>query len=95
MKEQYIENTFPRYFIHGVYDDGIHVDVHDRDKLIAHHIPKERADKLCEERDKAVSMIIKLAKRLDEVSPEDFNEVWYGIKRDKERLDNLLGKLGE
>lgn len=93
MKEQYVENTFLRYFIFGDYPETDKVDIHDRNKLIAHKVDRRHAELIVEDRNAAVNMIIELANRLDEISPDDFNEVWYGIKKTEQDKNDEMNKL--
>ena len=76
MKEKYIENEFPPYFEFGVHPDG-RVDLANEANDLVATVSKEHADNLIQDREKMLMMLIKLATRLDELAPEEFDKVWY------------------
>ena len=77
MREKYIEESFPRYFIFGEYDDGIHVDVASIDGDIVSKITREDARRLISERDKILDKLIKTALKFAETNDKEFTKFWY------------------
>ena len=63
MKEKYVEERFPRYFIFGDLSD------------VNGSLDDER---LISQREDVVNMVIRLAKALDEIDSRVFKSIWYG-----------------
>jgi len=80
MRQKYIEERFPRYFVFGTSADGM-VDVSSTTIDPVATVSAKQAEVLIEERKKAVNMIVRLALALDDVAPELLYELWYGSTR--------------
>jgi hypothetical protein len=78
MREKYVEERFPRYFIWGETRDG-RVDVSDvTGTYHAVHVPRKFAEHIIDERDNAVDMLVELALALDNADHDIFTKIWYG-----------------
>lgn len=77
MREKYIEERFPRYFRFGESPDGLRVDLATSEDSTVCSVTKEEADKLQQHRDAVLDMLCVLALRFAEVSPEEFDKIWY------------------
>ena len=75
MKEKYVEERFPRYFVFGSSVTEL-VDVCADSGLVA-VVREEDAQTLIKQRDDVLDMLVSLAQALDEVDKEKFNSVWY------------------
>ena len=79
MREKYVEEAYPRWFIFGEYKDG-YVDVTDPVQDIAVHVSRKDAERMIAERDKAVNALCWLALKFSEAAPKQFTQVWYDGK---------------
>lgn len=76
MKQKYIEERFPRYFIFGEDEKGnVYVSQHNKD--IVSHVSVPEAEFLIKERDRILNMLIALAQALDEENSDVFKQIWY------------------
>ena len=75
MRDKYIEERFPRYFIFG--EKGDIVDVSDPYRDIAYSLTREQANTLIAERDKVIDMLVKVTQALDKVAEETLYDIWY------------------
>ena len=64
MREKYVEDEFPRWFVFGVHPETGYVDVSDRDTDVVTHVSPEEAEKLIKERDRVIDTIYLLVKKL-------------------------------
>lgn len=78
MKEKYVEERFPRYFIFGESPDKSLVDVSDAGKDICTLISKANAESIIADRDKTVDFIFAMANAFDKADKEAFVKFWYG-----------------
>ena len=81
MRVKYIEERFQPYFIFGEYPDGIRVDIASSSNSTIATLSREQAETIIGERWEVLNMLSKLALKLDEVSPNDFDKIWYGHER--------------
>ncbi len=86
MREKYIEERFPRYFIFGESRDGLWVDVSDGEGDVAQHVSRENAGRIITDRDKIVDALVDLATAFNEADHEAWQLAWYG--------DNVSKALG-
>ncbi len=77
MREKYVEERFNRYFVFGTHRGG-EVDVACAAADTLATVSKEQAEALIADRDKVLNMLVKVALKLDEVAPDEFNKLWYG-----------------
>ena len=75
MREKYVEERFQRYFEFGEHGDG-RVDLATQNDSTVCTVTKDEAAKLMANRNDAINMLCKLALKLDEVAPEEFDKVW-------------------
>lgn len=76
MREKYIEERFPRWFIFGQTEDQQVCVSHANGDVVVTSC--EVAAELIAERDRVIDMLWKLADALDKAAPETFEEIWYG-----------------
>lgn len=77
MKDKYIEEKYPVYFVWGERVDG-HVDIATTlDDTIA-TVSQEHAEKLIQDRNDLVRRLCDMAQAFDRSSPEEFKKFWYG-----------------
>ena len=76
MRDKYIEERFPRYFIFGEDD----CDISDGQGSTIALLSKEDADIVIRDRNEVIDILIALAQKLDDIDPYTFREVWYGQK---------------
>ena len=76
MREKYVEERFPRYYIFGTYKNG-RVDVSDGKQDVAVSVTVEFADEMIAKRNIVVDMLVKLALELDRADPIAFQRIWY------------------
>jgi hypothetical protein len=62
VREKYIEDRIPRWFVFGEYDDTGNVDVADPDMDVWEDIPRRVADALVEARGRYVDEIVRIVK---------------------------------
>ena len=74
MREKYVEERFPSYFIFGSSEEG-KVDVASIDNDTVVTVTKEQADIMILSRYSLVDMLVKLA--LDEENQARFLSIWY------------------
>lgn len=82
MKEKYVEEVYPRYFIFGTHSDG-KVDVassHNDTIVTVVTVSRQQARTLIEDRDKAIDRLVELADAFDKAAPLKFKKFWYGYK---------------
>lgn len=80
MKDSYVEQRFPRYFEHGEHTDG-RVDVVSLSDDGIATVTRQQAAKLIEQRNTGIDMMCALARKLDEIAPDEFDRLWYGDKK--------------
>ena len=74
--DKYVEERYPRYFEFGAHPDG-KVDVASTKKDTLATVSKEHLANLIKDRDEVIDMLCILAAKLDEISPEEFEKIWY------------------
>lgn len=79
MREKYIEETFPRYFIFGEHPNG-NVDVSSANDDIVSNVPRDVAEKLIAQRDAVIDRLVKVSLAFSERCPDEFTKLWYGGK---------------
>jgi hypothetical protein len=77
MKEKYIEERFPPYFILGQHKDG-RVDIATMHNSTIATVSKADALTLMRDRTQIVDILTALAFALDKVDPIIFDRIWYG-----------------
>ena len=86
MREKYIEERFPRYFIFGEHKDG-RVDVTSLHHDTIDTVSKEQAKVLIEDRDKLLDALVLVAQKFDDTDHNAFNSLWYiTMLEDTEKL---------
>ncbi len=78
MKQKYIEESFPRWFVFGEGPRG--VDVSDGSRDVAAGVSAEAAKALIEDRNRILDCLIALAQALNDENPDLFGVVWYGAE---------------
>lgn len=77
MRDKYIEQDFPRYFVFGQHSDG-QVDIAtEKDSAVA-TVSHEHATRLIADRAAIVQKLCDMARAFDEAAPDAFNRFWYG-----------------
>lgn len=76
MREKYVEESFPRYFIFGEHRDGM-VDIASTKNDTVATVTREHAINLINDREAVVDRLVKIALRFAEVAPEEFSKSWY------------------
>ena len=79
MREKYVEESYPRWFVFGEYKDG-YVDVSDPVQDIAVHVSRHDAERMIAERNKAINALCLLALAFSEAAPKQFAQIWYDGK---------------
>lgn len=77
MKDKYVEQDFPHYFVFGEHLDG-RVDIATGTGSAVATVSKEDAEKLIQHRDAIVQKLCDMARAFDEASPDKFRKFWYG-----------------
>lgn len=77
MKESYIHQVFPLYFILGEYADG-DVDIATVEDNTVATVSREHALKLIAQRTEIVDALTSMALAFDAAAPEAFDKFWYG-----------------
>ena len=78
MKDKYIELRYPRYIQFGTYQDGrVCISSYQKDNIAT--VTKEQAEGLINDRDKVVDMLCEMARRFDDVCPDEFEKFWYEV----------------
>jgi len=77
MKDKYIEEKYPVYFVWGERVDG-HVDIATTSDDTIATVSQEHAEKLIQDRNDLVRRLCDMAQAFDRSSPEEFNKFWYG-----------------
>ena len=77
MREKYVEERFPRYFIFGEHPTEDTVDVSDGAKDVLAGISKENANSIIQERDTIITFLWKLADAFDKADKGAFSKFWY------------------
>jgi hypothetical protein len=77
MKDKYIEEDFPRYFVFGEHENGT-VDLATPSNDTIATVSKEHADNIIGDRDAIVSKLCAMARAFDESDPDAFTRFWYG-----------------
>ena len=77
MRAKYVEESFPRYFIHGEYSDGERVDIVSLKVDPICTVTKEEAQRLIRDRDELLDKLISVVLRFSEVNDEEFTRFWY------------------
>ena len=76
MREKYIEEKYPRYFIFGTHKDGL-VDVADTNNDTLVTVTRRQALDIISERDKIVDRLVEVCQAMDEVDHKGFSKIWY------------------
>jgi len=79
MREKYVEEEFPRYFIFGEWDDGVHVDVSDGEGDVVTHVVRSQAVAFIQQRDRLVDEVVSLL--LERFNGEPYTGVFAGWTR--------------
>lgn len=77
MKDKYIEEEFPEYFVWGKRVDG-RVDIATTSDDTVATVSQEHAEKLIQHRNDLVRRLCDMAQAFDKSSPEEFKRFWYG-----------------
>jgi len=78
MRDRYIEEEFPRYFVFGRHHDDGRVDISTvKNSTLATVSPLD-AETLIADRAAAVTMICNMARAFNAAAPDDFTKFWYG-----------------
>ena len=77
MREKYVEERFPRYMIFGEHKDGC-VDVATPNGDVVTHVSREDAQRIIQERDEVIDMLVTLALAFDDAATDTFTKLWYG-----------------
>ena len=80
MREKYVEESYPRWFIFGEYADGVHVDVASAGQDVVTHVTRAEAERLITDRNRTIDQLCKVALAFAAAAPEKFTECWYGGK---------------
>lgn len=78
MREEYILQDYPLYFVFGENIDGSAVDVADRNNPSIATLPHEQAKSIIEAHNRVVEKLVETAIAFSNASPDKFNEFWYG-----------------
>lgn len=79
MRQKYIEEDFPPYFIHGEYPDGS-VDIETIDGTVCTRISRPDAERLIHDRYAIIERLTKVALAFDRCSSAEFAACWHGNK---------------
>lgn len=74
MRNKYVEERFPRYFIFGESEDS--VDLATSSDMTRATVSRDHAANLIQDREAAIDMLSQLALKLSEVAPEEFDKIW-------------------
>jgi hypothetical protein len=77
MKDKYIEEEYPVYFVWGKRVDG-RVDIATTSDDTVATVSQEHAEKLIQDRNDLVRRLCDMAQAFDRSSPEEFKKFWYG-----------------
>jgi hypothetical protein len=77
MKDKYIEEEYPVYFVWGKRVDG-RVDIATTSDDTVATVSQEHAEKLIHDRNDLVRRLCDMAQAFDRSSPEEFKKFWYG-----------------
>jgi hypothetical protein len=75
MKDKYIEERFPRYFIFGHSENKVCLADSDGDVLLG--LKESDANRLINDRDKLLDFMIAMAHRFNKCNPDEFEKFWY------------------
>jgi len=76
MREKYVEERFPRYFIFGQSADGKLVDVATTEGDVLTSVSVENAKSVIESHNKVIQFMCDLADAFDKAAPEAFKDFW-------------------
>ena len=75
MREKYIEECFPRYFIFG---EAQHcVDIASSKNHTIATVSRKDAENLIKDREKVIDMLCLVTLEFAKVAPEEFTKFWY------------------
>jgi hypothetical protein len=77
IRDKWIEEKFPFYFIHHYLPNGKVILSASSDIDLYIELPLKDAEQLIATRDKILEKLKQLANALNDISEEDFNNVWY------------------
>ncbi|KKL64940.1 hypothetical protein LCGC14_2159970 [marine sediment metagenome] len=75
MKDSWIHERFPTYYIFGESENS--VDVASIHNSTVATVSKEHAENLIRDRDAVINMLIDLVHKLVKVAPDQFGRLWY------------------
>lgn len=84
MREKYIEEKFPRYFVFGEHKDG-RVDVASDHVETLCTVSVLDAERIINDRDKLMDAFVELVQAFDSANHEAFQKFWYA------QLDKPIG----
>lgn len=77
MREKYVEERYPRYFVFGEHKDG-RIDVASGQQDTVATVSKEHAENLITDRDALIGALCAMAAAFDDAAPLSFQAFWYG-----------------